>query len=362
MFRFGDSVNVHASVERPLAERLAAVGYAAMGYWFYRWDWGEAIALDGLLAASRALDNPAYTTFAVTEAQRWADEAGTNSDPNPFGPAGVLLDAVEGGLVRDDSAALDCLRRYAENVRVAGSRVGALAHQDGATTGFVDSLYGMPELLARLGRRLETPAMVDDAVALSLGHCRLLQSERSGLFAHFAEFDGADGARIAWGRGNGWAVLGLSDLVLAVAPETPGADELTQRFVAMLDGLRATQEPGGWWRNILDDPASYPEASTSLMVVAAVTQAVRSGRVDARYLTMADAAWSSLEHRVDANGHVAGVSYRPGLNADPARYEHTPLVGAYPWGQGPYLRAACQRLDDTAAPTRAEGEGASCSP
>ena len=44
----------------------------------------------------------------------------------------------------------------------------------------------------------------------------------------------------------------------------------------------------------------------------------------------------------------AGVSYRPGVNSDRNRYEHTPVTGSYPWGQGPYLLAATLRAEEDA--------------
>ena len=94
-----------------------------------------------------------------------------------------------------------------------------------------------------------------------------------------------------------------------------------------------------------DDPSSLPEASTTALLETAITQSVRAGDLDASCRTAADAAWAAIEHRIDPNGHLSGVSFRPGINVDPARYEHVPAVGVYPWGNGAYLRSAAQRVE-----------------
>lgn len=67
---------------------------------------------------------------------------------------------------------------------------------------------------------------------------------------------------------------------------------------------------------------------------------------------VADAAWDSVADRIDTSGCLVGVSYRPGVNTDPRRYEHTPIVGSYPWGKGACLLAAALNPSLTPPPTR----------
>jgi rhamnogalacturonyl hydrolase YesR len=94
----------------------------------------------------------------------------------------------------------------------------------------------------------------------------------------------------------------------------------------------------------LQDPKST-ETSTTALVETAITQNVSSGDLDASWQPAADVAWSAIEHRIDPNGHFLCVSFRPGLDTDPARYEHVPAVGVYPWRNGAYLRSAAQRAE-----------------
>lgn len=345
MFRLGKSTTSATSADRPLEERMRSAAYGAMAYWYYRWDWGESIAFDGLLATDEHIRNGHPREFVVEELRRWLGSA-AGATPSPMGPASALLDL----LLRDSSADLDAeagwhlLSALADVVMEAGEQTDALTPERDGSAIFVDSLYGVPEFLVRFFDARDMPDEVERVLRLVLGHCRRLQRS-DGLLAHFADLADPDTPQIAWGRGNGWAILGLATLLRALGPErTP--DELAERCALLVDALVERQMSGGLWRNVIDDPASYAESSTTAMVTTALTSLVRDRPTAPSVREAADKGWSAIENLIDANGHLLGVSYRPGVNTDPARYHHTPLVGAYPWGQGAYLLAAAQRVDE----------------
>lgn len=344
MFQLGKSVSVDSQVARPLRERVASAGYAAMAYWYYRWDWGESVAMDGLVAAGRRLELPAFTDFVRDETTRWVDSHTTGSRPNVMGPAVALLGLLESGSMTAETneKGWDLLASLAQVMVQTGRPMGALAPEADRQMLFVDSLYGIPEFIVRFGDATGDPGLVSTAEELAVGHCAALQRE-DGLFAHFTDRDDGADPQIVWGRGNGWAVLGLTRLLTALGPERTGS-ELMGRYTRVAEALRAHQDPGGGWRNLIDDPHSYPESSTTAMVTAAFTDAVPAGLLPPDFAQVADRGWTAIADRIDTSGHLHGVSYRPGVNTDRSRYEHTPVTGCYPWGQGPYLLAAAQRF------------------
>lgn len=347
MFRLGTSLSVQTDVARPLPERVRAAGYAALAYWFYRWDWGEAVALDGLLAAGRRFGIPAFTGAVVDDVSSWV-AAERGREPNALGPCVALLDLLESGSVRRDLVpeAWGLLRAAVDRVVATGDVVGGYAPESEGRRLFVDSLYGLPELLVRVGDATGDTGTPATAADLAARHCAALQRE-DGLFGHLADPDAPQAEGIPWGRGNGWAVLGLTRLLVALGPErVPG--DLNRCYDRLAAALRDRQDPGGAWRNIVDEPTSYPESSTTAMAAAAFTQAVAAGLLPEEYRPVADAAWRHVAYRIDTNGHLTGVSYRPGVNSDRNRYEHTPVTGSYPWGQGPYLLAATLRAEEDA--------------
>jgi rhamnogalacturonyl hydrolase YesR len=345
LFRLGASLSVETSVARPLPERVRAAGHASLAYWFYRWDWGEAVALDGLLAAGRRFGIPAFTDAVVNDVSDWV-AAERGQDPNVLGPCVALLDLLESGSLRRDLVpeAWGLLRSVVDRVVATGDVVGGFAPESDGRRLFVDSLYGVPELLVRIGDATGDARLPAIAAELAIGHCTALQRE-DGLFAHVVDLDTPAAERIPWGRGNGWAVLGLTRLIVALGPvRVPG--DLQRRYDRLAAALRDHQDPGGAWRNLVDEPASYPESSTTAMAAAALTEALAAGLLPEEYRPVADGAWRYVAYRIDANGHLTGVSYRPGVNSDRNRYEHTPVTGSYPWGQGPYLLAATLRAEE----------------
>lgn len=350
MFRLGASTATSGDVSRQLTDRVVSAGYAAMAYWFYRWDWGEGIALDGLTAVGSALGKNAFSDFAAEEAVGWLD-AGESGELDPMGPTNVVMDMVEQGTFPDIDRALAGLGPLVDRLLETGKTVTGISPHGLDGVVFVDALYGFPALGVRLGLKTGSDSIVDRVCELALQHCGHLQNRQTGLFSHFAPVDEPAAVTATWGRGNGWAVLGLSDLLVALPNDHELYAELQNRFETAADGLRSLQTREGFFRNIVDQEASYPESSATAMIEAGISQAIASGFLDSSYGAMADAAWSAIEHRIDTNGHLVGVSYRPGVNEDVRRYEHTPAFGSYPWGQGAYLRAACGRLPSTSAGT-----------
>src|SRR5919106_4124131 len=85
-WRMGPSSS-RSGAERSLEERVTVVAYATMAYWYYRWDWGESVALDGLARVSHI---PGVETFLLTETDRWVKETGAGQI-NRFGPARCLV-------------------------------------------------------------------------------------------------------------------------------------------------------------------------------------------------------------------------------------------------------------------------------
>lgn len=343
MFTLGPSERTEGAVARSLQERGACAAYAVMGYWFYRWDWGEAVAFEGLDAWAAATGQRSFSDFVTATLDSWRER--TPGAPSRFGPALCLLDRIDA----DNSGRTLAFARRIGDALVAAPRRGAVVLLDAPSESiFVDSLASDPVFLLRLAAATGEQRYGTRAMDIALGHCRTLQDQQSGLFGHFTDVGRSIAPGIPWGRGNGWAALGLANCLAACPAGAPGRDEIAQRLELLCRGLERWRVPGAGWRNLIDREESYPESSTTVMAAAALTTAVRCGALDARWSEMADGAWRAVEHRLDVSGHLTSVSSRPGVNTDASRYEHAPaLGGAYPWAQGPYLLAAAQQLSAT---------------
>lgn len=329
-----------ARVARSLEERMQAASLACMSYWYYKWDWGEAAGFDGVWNSAQALDWSPGREWVLDHLAQEVRLAAAGERVSRFAPLSIVL--RESALLgARDSQTL--LRRALASFKSCDRGPMGEVLLDGDSRIFIDSLYGDPAFLVEIGLELGDEDAVSLGACLALGHLRRLQDE-SGLVRHFADVVEDASSPVHWGRGNGWAALGVSDLLEVLPSDHRFANELSDRWYRLATSLTAHQTPGGEWRNLISEEASYPETSTTAMVVAAFDQSVSSGVLPGDFRVSADRGWDALKHRIDANGHLTGASYRPGLNTEPARYEHVPAVGVYPWSNGPYLRAAATRL------------------
>ena len=93
----------------------------------------------------------------------------------------------------------------------------------------------------------------------------------------------ANGEKVFWGRGNGWVLGGLAEL-LQILPETNAyRDFYEDLFVDLAARLAGLQSPDGYWHASLLDPASYPSPETSAtgFIVYGLAYGVNAGLLDA---------------------------------------------------------------------------------
>ncbi len=120
----------------------------------------------------------------------------------------------------------------------------------------------------------------------------------------------ANGAKIFWGRGNGWVMGGLVRVLQALPANHPSRPRFEQQFREMAEALLPLQQADGLWRASLLDPASYPdkETSGSGFYCYAFTWGVNEGLLDrARFQPAALKAWSALVECVTPEGRLTHV-------------------------------------------------------
>ena len=83
-----------------------------------------------------------------------------------------------------------------------------------------------------------------------------------------------------WGRGEGYALFALSELIFELPNQTEEKEKLIQTRVDMLDGLLAYQDPDGMWHQVLNDWGSYPETSGTAWILYAMGRGIKKGTID----------------------------------------------------------------------------------
>ena len=114
--------------------------------------------------------------------------------------------------------------------------------------------------LAKIGKLLNKPEYVEEAVYQFLLHVQNLMDRETGLWFHGWNYDGNHNfAHARWARGNSWLTIVIPDfLELVDLPENNAVRRyLTQVLNAQIAALATCQDDSGLWHTLLDDPDSY---------------------------------------------------------------------------------------------------------
>jgi unsaturated rhamnogalacturonyl hydrolase len=127
----------------------------------------------------------------------------------------------------------------------------------------------------------------------------------------------ANGAKVFWGRGNGWVFAGLP----VILKELPAGYEHKDYFVKLYKDMAAKilslQTADGFWHASLLDPASYPnpEMSATAFFVYGFAWGINNGYLDKEtYLPAIVKGWKSMVANVEPDGKVGFI--QP-IGADP---------------------------------------------
>jgi unsaturated rhamnogalacturonyl hydrolase len=346
------AAGVSSAAERPawtsVADRL--IGTPVESYPF---NWGEGVQMMGLMRAARASHNPRYADYVEKWARMYEAQDVSKllnigpSAANPsrrgycghWSPGTALLYLYQ---ERRDPAHLQLAHAVAEFIRTGAERSpeGGLGHWQGSHQLWVDTLYMACPLLAALGQMESKPELIADAANQIIVQARHLQDERTGLFYHMWDWQAATHSEGFWGRGNGWVLMSLAETLEAMKKGGAHYDELTSIARKLARGLESSQDSGGVWHTVLDEPESYAECSATAMVAYGLLKLVRLRILPDRQRAPARKAWAAINERYVKDGLVIGVSAGTGPQGTEA-YRSRPL-GTQTWGTGAYLLAASE--------------------
>ena len=187
--------------------------------------------------------------------------------------------------------------------------------------------------------RAGDPEGLAAAVRLVTTYAARLQ-QPGGLFHHDAR------APAAWGRGNGFGALGLSELLTVLPADHPERAAVLDVHRRHLAAMRARQAPDGMWRQVVDEPGSYRETSVTAMTLTAMARGIRLGWLDESYRPAVDRAWRALLAHVLEDGTLVDVCIGTGAGPTRRYYLDRPAVnGADDRGGAMVLGAALEYHD-----------------
>lgn len=326
------------------------------------WFWGDSIGMEGLLDAAHLLGERAYASFVHGVLKAWS----ARLDPQrrwEYTAAGVALLRV--CAATHDHALLEAAVRHAaylagfrrtehgayiryedaqfnlppELPAGGGAKAPGLPVGDGGPCVFVDSMHFDGPFFCRLY------GMTGDARYRQLGienivaSIELLFDRKRHLFNHFWSEKQRTVNGVFWGRGQGWALLGMVGVLESLPVDDPAFAGLRDVLRQQCAALASLQDTSGHWHTVVDDADSYLESSVAAFVVDGFSRALRNGWLGDEYRPVVDRAMAALLAQVAADGRLDGVSYETYPSFAAEHYRLMPCGAMVPWGQGPLLAA-----------------------
>lgn len=176
-----------------------------------------------------------------------------------------------------------------------------------------DSLFMAPPAWIRLWAATGEKKYLDFAIANWWRTSDYLYDKTEHLyFRDSTYFDKreANGAKIFWGRGNGWVMGGLVRVLQYLPKDHPDRGRFEAQFKEMAAKILTCQQPDGLWRSSLLDPNSYPlkETSGSGFYTCALAWGINQGLLErAVYEPAVRKAWAALVECVAPDGKLTHV-------------------------------------------------------
>ena len=205
-----------------------------------------------------------------------------------------------------------------------------------------DDLYMSVPFLAQMGDLTGDARYFDDAAKQVIQFSDRLMNPATGLVDHtwFAH-EPAD-PRFYWGRGNGWVMMAMAELLSVLPERHPQRAKLLDLFRRGAQGAAATQSGSGFWHQLLDKPDSYLESSATAMFTFAIARGVNRGWLQPVYAPVAQAGWRALEQRIRPDGRIDGTCVSTTAAYDAVYYYNRPTDPAAMQGFGAALMAGAE--------------------
>lgn len=298
-----------------------------------RWDYPLGVTIYGLLRTARELNRQDLLDYALGHIQSCTDMYDYSLwDRDEYGFPSVnhqlILIRMLDNCGSFGSAMLEAYMQTKDKtfLRIADRIAGFMLHQlerreDGAfyrqcpgeysaDTMWADDLYMSGPFLIRYALATGEQKALDEAAKQFLLFKKYLFMDAEGLVSHVFDFKYGKPTLIPWGRGNGWCLFSLSELLEKLPDDHSAREELHAFFREMCSGVAALQGDSGMWHQVLNRADAYEEASCTAMFAYAIARGVRFGWLDNQdaYTGIALKAWQGLTSgAIDRQGNVHGV-------------------------------------------------------
>lgn len=271
-----------------------------------------------------------------TNEPRWKEKASRQMQPFISGEKPTMAEPHELPSLAGHVALFDvgatAAARAAADVMLSADPAEAVRF----ARGWTDDMFMATSLLARVA----TPAL-GDRYSRAVGRLLITYSGKlqraDGLFVHAPE------GPHAWGRGNGFAALGLVEALTHLSERWPDRPRVLDIYRRHMRALVRHQSDDGSWRQVVDDDSSYRELTVTTMTVAAMARGVRQRWLGRGFESTIERGWRAVSARVADDGTLRDVCAGTAAGPTKEHYLNRPVInGADDRGGAMALLAALE--------------------
>ncbi len=147
-----------------------------------------------------------------------------------------------------------------------------------------------------------------------------------------------NGAKIFWGRGNGWLVGGLVEILDVMPKDFHNRDKYIQLYNEMSQKILSLQREDGLWTPSLLDPGykDQGDVSCATFYVYMFAWGLNNGILDEKYRPQVDKAWRAICENVATTGRLGGAQ---GEGIDPSKAFTKGVDDTHIYATGAFLLA-----------------------
>lgn len=175
---------------------------------------------------------------------------------------------------------------------------------------WADDLYMGTSFLKRYGELFHCAEAFDLAAKQFIAYSEYLMMPDAHVLSHVFDVTRGMATGVPWGRGNGWALYSLAELLEALPAGHPDYAALKELYCQFAAGVVNLQDAKGCWHQVLTDDSSYEEASCTAMFTYAISKGLRKGWLDMpeKYMDCVHRGWQAISNAfVDKFGNVHAV-------------------------------------------------------
>lgn len=183
-------------------------------------------------------------------------------------------------------------------------------------TMWADDLYMGGCFMCRYYAYSGDVSFIDDAALQFKKYFEYLYIEEKGLMSHVYSLRRGSKTNVPWGRGNGWVLFSLTELLGVMPKEHKDYDEIVKIFRVLCESLCSYQDEEGMWHQVISDGDSFAEASCTAMFGCAFLRGVKNGWIKGdKFVSAALKAWRALtRYCIDSDGNIYGICKGSGFS------------------------------------------------